>query len=145
MRLRPAIGEPLAPVFDKDDKATEVSEIAFPKPLAENAGFSVELPADLKDGAGAAARQRLGFPLKVQTGSAPPIAKFAAAPFGIVERNADAMLPVTLRHVQPDLRAAAAPPRAQARAAARCASSACKATPTSSPGTRACRSITRRR
>ena len=51
---------------------------------------------------------RRAFPLKVQTGSAPPIAKFAAAPFGIVERNADAMLPVTLRHVQGDLRAPAA-------------------------------------
>src|SRR5450755_469453 len=49
LRLRPQAGEPLAPVFDKDDKATEVSEVAFPKPLAENAAFSVEMPASLKD------------------------------------------------------------------------------------------------
>ena len=108
LRLRPAAGEPLAPVFDKDEKATEVSEVAFPRPLAENAAFSVEMPATIRDGAGRALANAAAFPLKVQTGSAPPIAKFAAAPFGIVERNADAMLPVTLRHVQGDLRPAAA-------------------------------------
>jgi hypothetical protein len=115
VRLRPAAGAPLAPVFDKDDKAVEVREIAFPRPLAENAAFSVEMPATLRDNAGRALANASSFPLKVQTGSAPPIAKFAAAPFGIVERNADAMLPVTLRHVQVDLRApgagaSAAPP-----------------------------------
>ena len=93
-----------------------MSEIAFPRPLAENAGFSVELPADLKDGAGRGLANASAFPLKVQTGSAPPIAKFAAAPFGIVERNADAMLPVTLRHVQPDLRAASSSAAASASA-----------------------------
>ena len=120
IRLRPAGGEPLAPVFDKDDKAVEVSEVSFPKPLAENASFSIEMPAGLKDNAARPLANASAFPLKVQTGNAPPIAKFAAAPFGIVERfaeraaeraaerSADAMLPVTLRHVQPDLRAAAA-------------------------------------
>ncbi|MDQ2928767.1 MAG: alpha-2-macroglobulin, partial [Pseudomonadota bacterium] len=97
----------LAPVFDKDDKATEVSEISFPKPLAENATYSVVLPRDLKDNAGRVLANAASFPLKVATGSAPPIAKFAAAPFGVIELNADAMLPLTLRHVQPDLRAAA--------------------------------------
>ena len=108
IRLKPASGEGLAPVFDKDDKATEVSGVAFPKPLAENAAFSIEMPSGLKDNAGRPLANASAFPLKVQTGSAPPIAKFAAAPFGIVERNAEAMLPVTLRHVQPDLRASAA-------------------------------------
>jgi uncharacterized protein YfaS (alpha-2-macroglobulin family) len=108
MRLRPATGEALAPVFDKDDKASEVSEVKFPKPLAENTAFTVEMPAAIRDSAARPLANASAFPLKVQTGSAPPIAKFAAAPFGIVERNADAMLPVTLRHVQPDLRPPAA-------------------------------------
>ena len=114
IRLKPASGDALAPVFDKDDKATEVREVAFPKPLAENAAFNVEMPADLKDNAGRVLANASAFPLKVQTGNAPPIAKFAAAPFGIVERYGDAMLPVTLRHVQADLR----PPAAGASAAA---------------------------
>ena len=95
-------------MFDKDDKDTEVSEVAFPKPLAENAVYSVEMPAGLKDTAGRPLANASAFPLKVQTGAAPPIAKFAAAPFGIVERNGEAMLPVTLRHVQAELRGPAA-------------------------------------
>jgi len=118
VRLRPAAGEPLAPVFDKDDKSSDVSEVAFPKPLPENATFSVEMPPTLRDLAGRALANASAFPLKVQTGSAPPIAKFAAAPFGIVEKNADAMLPVTLRHVQSDLRppaGAASQPGGQVR------------------------------
>jgi hypothetical protein len=105
----------LAPVFDKDDKATEVTEIVLPKPLAENASYSVVLPRELQDNAGRPLANAASFPLKVATGSAPPIAKFAAAPFGVIERNADAMLPVTLRHVQADLRggdAAASAPAA---------------------------------
>ncbi|HEY9063570.1 MAG TPA: MG2 domain-containing protein [Burkholderiaceae bacterium] len=107
VRLKPAAGgDALAPVFDKDDKSEEVSAVTFPKPLPENASFAIELPAGLKDGAGRALANAGSFPLKVATGDAPPIAKFAAAPFGVVELNADAMLPVTLRHVQGDLRPA---------------------------------------
>ena len=106
-RLKPASGAALAPVFDKDDKAEEVQEVAFPKPLPENASFTVELPKDLKDAAGRALANAGSFPLTVATGAAPPIAKFAAAPFGVIERLGEPktppMLPLTLRHVQPDL------------------------------------------
>ncbi|MGZ5689413.1 MAG: MG2 domain-containing protein, partial [Caldimonas sp.] len=114
VRLASASGEALAPVFDKDDKAVEVSEVAFPKPLAENATYSVVLPRDLKDNAGRPLANAASFPLKVTTGAAPPIAKFAAAPFGIVERGAEATLPVTLRHVHGDLRRPAAAASASA-------------------------------
>ncbi|HSV69683.1 MAG TPA: MG2 domain-containing protein [Methylibium sp.] len=101
--LRPASGAPLKPVFDADDKSPVVSGIAFPHPLAENASYSVELPAALRDDAGRTLANASLFPLKVATGEAPPIAKFASAPFGIVERG-DAVVPITLRHVQGDLR-----------------------------------------
>ena len=109
IRLRPlAGGAALAPKFDADDKAGETTRIEFPVPLAENAAYAVELPAGLKDNAGRALANAASFPLKVATGDAPPIAKFAAAPFGVVEREgAGAVLPVTLRHVQGDLRPAA--------------------------------------
>lgn len=109
-RLKPASGDALAPVFDQDDQREEVSEIAFPRPLPENATFTIELPPDVKDAAGRALSNADSFPLRVATGVAPPIAKFAAAPFGVIERFADPkappMLPVTLRHVQGDLRTA---------------------------------------
>jgi uncharacterized protein YfaS (alpha-2-macroglobulin family) len=107
VRLRPASGNALAPVFDKDDKATEFNEVRFPVPLPESATLKVELPSNLKDVTGRALSNAASFPLQVATGTAPPIAKFAAAPFGVVELNGDAMLPITLRHVQGDLRPAA--------------------------------------
>ena len=119
VRLKPASGEALAPVFDKDDKEAELTSLKFPKPLPENTVFTVVMPAGMKDVAGRVLANASSFPLKVSTGDAPPIAKFAAAPFGIVERYGDkaadktadgaaAMLPVTLRHVQGELRPSAA-------------------------------------
>lgn len=107
IRLVPASGSALAPGFDKDDRSTEVGAITFPIPLPENTGFTIELPRDLKDNAGRTLANAASFPLKVATGDAPPIAKFAAAPFGVIEL-ADPLLPVTLRHVQGDLRPAGA-------------------------------------
>ena len=93
LRLNPASGAALAPVFDKDDRSSEVGAVTFPIPLPENTGFTIELPRELKDNAGRTLANAASFPLKVATGDAPPIAKFAAAPFGVVELNADAMRP----------------------------------------------------
>jgi uncharacterized protein YfaS (alpha-2-macroglobulin family) len=110
VRLKPAEGgAAIAPVVDKDDKSTELSELRFPTPLAENAAYQIELPAGLRDQSGRALANAASFPLKISTGGAPPLAKFAAAPFGVIElpteRDAPgpALLPVTLRHTQEDL------------------------------------------
>ena len=107
-RLRSAAGggEALAPVFDKDDPAQEVEELRFPVPLAENTRYRIELPADLRDASGRSLANAASFPLTVATGDAPPIAKFAAAPFGVLERLGEPVLPLTLRHVHGDLRTA---------------------------------------
>jgi len=113
VRLR-SVTEPataLAPLFDKDDKASEFSHLRFPVPLAENATYTLVLPPGIVDAAGRALANAASFPLKVATGSAPPIAKFAAAPFGVIELKGEPdgppLLPVTLRHVQGDVRTAA--------------------------------------
>ena len=97
----------VAPVFEKRaEPAEEVQSVTFARPLPENATLQIELPANLKDSAGRPLANASMFPLAVKTGSAPPIAKFAAAPFGVIEHSAEAMLPVTLRHVQDELRSA---------------------------------------
>src|SRR5690606_38238016 len=72
--------------------------------------YTLALPADFKDASGRALSNAQDFPLAVATGPLPPLAKFAAAPFGIVERFAEgpdgpALLPVTLRNVEPQLAA----------------------------------------
>ena len=82
-----------------------VDSVQFAAPLAENMAFKLELPKNFQDAAGRALVNAASFPLAVATGGMPPLAKFAASPFGIVERFAEgpdgpALLPVTLRKVE---------------------------------------------
>ncbi|MDI1272758.1 MG2 domain-containing protein [Polaromonas sp.] len=100
----------LKPVFDTEsgDGDNVVNGVSFKPPFAEQSAFTLELPKDFKDASGRPLRNSDNFPLKVATGAMPPLAKFAAAPFGIVERFAEpgakagepALLPVTLRNVE---------------------------------------------
>ena len=81
-----------------------LSSVTFPGLFTEQTSFSLELPKGFKDASHRSLRNADSFPLKVSTGAMPPLAKFAAAPFGIVERFAEpngvALLPVTLRNVE---------------------------------------------
>lgn len=90
------------------DGDSVVTQLSFEPPFAESARLSIELPRGLQDASGRELRNAANFPLAVRTGAMPPLAKFAASPFGIVERLAEpdgvAVLPVTLRNVEPQLR-----------------------------------------
>ena len=105
--VAPAAGAPRAPDLPRAETSDTLTEVSFAPPLVDNARYTVTLPAGLQDHTGRALANASSFPLEVRTGDAPPLAKFAAAPFGVVERLADpagALLPVTLRHVQAELR-----------------------------------------
>ena len=84
-----------------------LSSIRFSNVLPELTQFRLELPKDFKDESGRSLRNAATFPLKVSTGMLPPLAKFPASPFGVVERFAEpggvALLPVTLRNVEASL------------------------------------------
>ncbi len=84
-----------------------VNGVEFAAPFPEQTAMKLELPRGFADASGRTARNADKFPLKVATGLMPPLAKFAAAPFGIVERLAEpggvALLPVTLRNVEPNV------------------------------------------
>jgi alpha-2-macroglobulin len=104
----------IKPTFEREENSDAlVSSVQFKAPFAERAAFALELPKDFKDASGRTLRNADNFPLKVGTGPMPPLAKFAAAPFGIVERFGEpdaqaggrALLPVTLRNVEPALKA----------------------------------------
>ncbi len=94
------------PVFTQEnsDDDNVVSSVSFKTVSPEQTKFTLELPKDFKDAAGRPLHNADSFPLKVATGAMPPLAKFAASPFGIVERFAEpngiALLPVTLRNVE---------------------------------------------
>ncbi len=100
----------LKPAFDAEngDADNVVTSVTFKPPFAESAALTLELPKDFKDASGRPLRNADSFPLKAATGAMPPLAKFAASPFGIVERFAEpgskpgdpALLPVTLRNVE---------------------------------------------
>ena len=101
--------ETIKPIFDGEseggpDDDSVANHLRFGGVLPELTQFTVVLPKDFKDASGRSLRNADSFPLKVATGAMPPLAKFAAAPFGIVERFAEpngvALLPVTLRNVE---------------------------------------------
>jgi hypothetical protein len=104
IRLKSAKGD-LKPKFADDaDADGTVNEVRFEPPFAESAPFTLELPAGFKDASDRALVNATNFPMQFSTGAMPPLAKFAAAPFGVVERFAEpdgvAMMPVTLRNVE---------------------------------------------
>lgn len=106
----------LKPVFDGSEAEGDgvVNGLTFKPVFPERTAYVLELPKDFKDAAGRTLRNAENFPLKVATGAMPPLAKFAAAPFGIVERYAEPeggpVLPVTLRNVEAQLRTSAMEP-----------------------------------
>jgi hypothetical protein len=104
-RLTPAAGgAPLAPRVEPGERSATLTELRFAAPLPENTRFTLALPAGLRDETGRELGQAAGFPLAVATGPLPPLAKFpGGAAFGIVESGPEALLPLTLRQVQPDI------------------------------------------
>ena len=100
-----------SPHFDEDGPGDELLDrIQFAGPFPERARLTLQLPPDLQDASGRALANAASFPLPIATGPLPPLAKFAAAPFGIVERFAEgaggpALLPLTVRRVEPALQA----------------------------------------
>ncbi|MFT7402732.1 MAG: hypothetical protein ACI83N_002336, partial [Hydrogenophaga sp.] len=109
IRLEPqAGGAPVAArLFEHDRDASHVDAVRFAAPFPENARYRIALPPGFADDAGRAPDNAAAFPLAVATGPMPPLAKFAASPFGVIERLAEpdgqALLPVTLRRVETDL------------------------------------------
>lgn len=104
--------ESFKPVFEESRGSGQgdeqgLSSIRFSNVLPELTQFRLELPKDFKDESGRSLRNAATFPLKVSTGMLPPLAKFPASPFGVVERFAEpggvALLPVTLRNVEASL------------------------------------------
>ncbi|MDP9897768.1 alpha-2-macroglobulin family protein [Variovorax ginsengisoli] len=110
-------GKTVKPAFDEDSAASEdavIDSITFPAPFPESATFTVRVPTKFEDASGRPLDTPDSFPLKVSTGAMPPLAKFAASPFGVIERLAEpdgvALMPVTVRRVEPALKVSALTP-----------------------------------
>lgn len=93
-------GKKIAPDLTQET-ADAVSELRFKQPFVPLATYQLVLPADLEDDAQRRLANAASFPLQVKMGDTPPLFKFAAAPFGVLERFAEgedgvAVLPVTV-------------------------------------------------
>jgi alpha-2-macroglobulin len=93
-----------AEVSESDKKVgNPLTFVSFNGPFAENTKYQIQIPETLRDEAG----RSLGkgkTKLNLSTGSFPPLAKFSGK-FGIIEAGKDALLPVTLRNLEPKLKA----------------------------------------
>jgi alpha-2-macroglobulin len=89
-----------------DDTLDErmLSSVAIKGPFLESSTFSLEIPADLKDDSGRSLKNQKKFPQKISFAKYPPIAKFPAK-FGILELESSTSLPVSIRNLEPRLRA----------------------------------------
>jgi len=88
------------PQFEGEE---EIGSLSFKSPFPENTNFSIEFPSGLKDVTGRPLINADQFPLAIRTDPYPPLAKFSAR-FGIVELKPEAMLPVTLRNLEPEVK-----------------------------------------
>lgn len=88
-----------APSTLNEENVEFVYSVSFQGPFPENASFSVEIPGEIKDDAGRKLENSAKFPLQVKTDAYPPLAKFSGR-FGIIELNAGALLPVTMRNIE---------------------------------------------
>lgn len=96
-------GKTLEPILE--DNTDPVYGLRFSPPLQPLGTYLLELPTDFQDDAGRTLTNASAFPMTVKMGDSPALAKFAAAPFGVIERYAEgednsAVLPVTVRKVE---------------------------------------------
>ncbi len=125
IRLVDAAGKAYAAKLPDAKEGGGVDAVSFGPGLPEKESFRLEVPPGLKDDAGRPLANAATFPLKVQTGELPPLAKFPGD-FGILESvlpdGAKPLLPVTVRNVEPVIAGAVgtagkAAPKAAAAAA----------------------------
>ena len=110
-------GKTLTPTLDAADAGSDdavIDSLTFAPPFAEQTKFNIALPTRFQDASGRPLAAPESFPLTVATGAMPALAKFAASPFGVIERLAEpggvAMMPVTVRRVEPALQVQAFTP-----------------------------------
>ena len=97
VRLKSEQGKTYEPALDPNVKTVDAVE--FKGPFPQKMRFTVELPRDFRDDAGREPENKSSFPLSTATDENPPLAKFPGR-FGILELNAEPLLPITVRNVE---------------------------------------------
>jgi alpha-2-macroglobulin len=100
IRLKTSDGTRQPRLSSEAKKDGVADEVKFMPPFPEKSELTIDLPRDLRDGLERTLSNASLFPLTIRTAMAPPLAKFASAEFGLVERKADPVVPITLRRIE---------------------------------------------
>jgi uncharacterized protein YfaS (alpha-2-macroglobulin family) len=101
IELRTADGKVVRPALE--EKAKTVNAVSFPGPFAARSEVTITVPKRFRDDAGRALVNDASFPLKVRIDDDPALIKFPSR-FGILEANAQPVLPVSVRNVEQTLK-----------------------------------------
>ncbi|MES2317166.1 MAG: MG2 domain-containing protein [Pseudomonadota bacterium] len=101
IELRGADGKVMQPTLDP--LANTVDTISFKGPFAPLTEVTITLPSGFKDDANRALVNAASFPLKIRIDDDLPLIKFPSH-FGILEANAQPVLPVSVRNVEATLK-----------------------------------------
>ena len=101
LELRTADGKVVHPTLEK--KAKTVDSVSFAGPFSARSEVTIAVPTGFRDDAGRALVNAASFPLKVRIDDDPPLIKFPSR-FGILEANAQPVLPVSVRNVEQTLK-----------------------------------------
>ncbi|MBF0487491.1 MAG: alpha-2-macroglobulin [Nitrospirae bacterium] len=104
------------PDADEGEDSGYTNSVVFNGPFPESTSFSVVLPDGLKDETGRVLSNSGKFPMNIRTDAYPPLAKFASR-FGIIEQKAGALLPITVRNIEQEIKLFLLNPEAKAKAA----------------------------
>jgi uncharacterized protein YfaS (alpha-2-macroglobulin family) len=103
VRLRLADGSERRPVVREYNEGDgQISDIEFEAPFPASSEGTLVMPSGLEDISGRELSNASRFPLGVRFAEAPPLVKFSAS-FGIIEASEGAVLPVTVRAIEPQL------------------------------------------
>ncbi|MBA4394062.1 MAG: alpha-2-macroglobulin, partial [Desulfobacca sp.] len=102
--LKSQSGKVWKPKAEGEGSKETVNRILFEGPFPENQSFTIHLPKNFKDDSGRRLANQDKFPLPVKTDRYPSLAKFASR-FGIIEANEVALLPLTVRNLEAEIKA----------------------------------------
>jgi uncharacterized protein YfaS (alpha-2-macroglobulin family) len=103
IRLKSQSGKTWKPKVDEESQSGLVNRVIFEGPFPENHSFTLHLPPKFQDDTGRPLANQNKFPMIIKTDRYPSLAKFASR-FGILELNEGAMLPLTVRNIETEIK-----------------------------------------
>jgi alpha-2-macroglobulin len=103
IRLKSQTGKTWKPKAEEDGGSEYVNRVIFEGPFPENQNLTLHLPPKVQDDSGRLLSNQNKFPMLIKTDHYPSLAKFGSR-FGILELNEGALLPLTVRNIETEIK-----------------------------------------